>query len=313
MYVIIQSMLLNILLLVIGFVLLIRGADAFIDGASALARRFNIPEIIIGLSIVAFGTSAPEAAVSISSVLQGASGVAVGNVLGSNIVNILLILGVSSVIAPLAVQKKTIQYEIPFVIFITIMLMWIGIRYGAITRSGAAVLCLCFVLFLGYLYFSAKKEIVNATKTPEMSMTKILVYIVIGACALVLGSDLTVDSSVKLAEILHVPNRIIGLSLVAFGTSLPELVTCIVAARKKRVGLILGNIIGSNIFNILFVLGITGLIAPIKFDYAFTTDTAISVVITTILWLITIYGHKLTRSVGIFFLVCYVGYLGYLI
>ena len=306
-------MLINILLLVIGLFLLIRGANAFVDGAIALAHRFNIPEIIIGLTVVAMGTSAPEAAVSISSGLHGVSGVAIGNVLGSNIANVLLILGVAATITPLNFQKKTVQYEIPFVIFITILLMWFGVQYGAITRFVAGVLLLLFCAFLGYLWATGKKEILNPEKNLEMSSGKIVVFLILGLVALVWGSDLTVESATELATALHVPNRIIGLTLVAFGTSLPELVTCITAARKKRTGLVIGNIIGSNIFNILFVLGVAGLVSPMNFEYAFVIDAAISVMIMIMLWLFAIHTQKLSQRAGWLFLLCYAGYLIYLI
>lgn len=305
-------MLLNILLLIIGFVFLVRGADAFIDGASVLARRFNIPEIIIGLTVVAFGTSVPEFAVTLSSVLSGASGVAVGNVLGSNIVNILLVLGLSSLLVPLPIQRKTAMFEIPFVIFITLILLWFGARYGVINRSGAIVLCALFLGFMGYLYFNSKEKIKKSVKKTEMSVAKIILYLVLGLAVLILGSKMVVNSALNLANIFHVTNRIIGLTLVAFGTSLPELVTCISALRKNHTDLILGNIIGSNIFNVLFVLGGAALIYPIKFEYAFTIDAAISIVITIFLWLVALYEQKLTRGAGIIFLLCYAGYLVYL-
>ena len=308
-----QPMLWNIILLALGFFILVRGADAFVDGASALAQRFKIPQIIIGLTVVAMGTSAPEAAVSISSVLHGSGGVAVGNVIGSNIANILLILGVTAMITPLFVQKKTIQYEIPFVTFITIVLMWFGAKYGAVTRLASGVFIAFFVVFLSYLYLSAKQHIVQTVQTTKMSAGKIIIFLILGLAALVFGSNLTVNSATNLVALLHVPDRIIGLTLVAFGTSLPELVTCIVAARKKQTDLIIGNIIGSNIFNILFVLGITGLIHPISFEYSFLIDAAISVVITTFLWIITIYEQSLNRKTGILFLTGYILYLVYLI
>ena len=305
-------MLINILLLVLGLFLLIRGANAFVDGAVALAYRFNIPEIIIGLTIVAMGTSAPEAAVSIASGLHGANSVAIGNILGSNIVNVLLILGVSAIITSLHFQKKTIQYEIPFVIFITIMLMWFGVQYGMITRFVAGILLAFFCFFLGYLVFADKKEIFQAEHVPEMSFGKISVFLIFGLIALIFGSNLTVESATNLATIFHVPNRIIGLTLVAFGTSLPELVTCVSAARKKRTSLVIGNIIGSNIFNILFVLGIAGLVRQMHFEYSFVIDAGISVMITIMLWLFAIYKQNLTRGAGILFLLCYAGYLLYL-
>ena len=306
-------MLLNILLLVIGLVLLIRGADAFVDGAAALARRFHIPEIIIGLTVIAMGTSAPEAAVSISSALHGAGGVAIGNALGSNIVNILLVLGLSAFITPLTFKNETVRYEIPFSIFITIVLMWFGVQYGAITRGGAGVLLLLFTVFIAYLCFDNKYEKEKSQKIQELSLTKMILFIVLGISALVLGSDLTVKSATNLATLLHVPNRIIGLTVIAVGTSLPELVTCIAAARKKHIDLIVGNIIGSNIFNILFVLGIAGLVRPMAFEYAFAIDAGVSVMVSIMLWLCAIYTQSLSRKMGLLFLICYAGYLMYLI
>ncbi len=306
-------MLLSLLLLVIGFILLVRGANTFVDGAVALAHRFNVPEIIIGLTIVAMGTSAPELAVSISSALHGAGGMAIGNALGSNIINILLVLGTAALVTPLNVQQKTVRYEIPFLIFITVMLTWFGIEYTAITRTVSCMLLLFFAMFVCYLYFNARKEIIKAEKTPEISLTKTITFLCVGLLVLVFGSDLTVKSATDLANILHVPDRIIGLTLVALGTSLPELVTCVIAAHKKRTGLVIGNIIGSNIFNILFVLGITGLVVPMHFSYSFVIDATISAVITMLLWLFAVYKHKLARSAGIVFLICYIGYLIYLV
>lgn len=305
-------MLLSTVLLIAGFVLLICGANAFVEGASALANHLKVPKIIIGLTVVAIGTSIPEMAVTISSALHGANGMAVGNVLGSNIANILLILGVTSMITPLAFKKKTIKYEIPFVIFITILLMWFGMRYGAITRPVATLLLMIFLLFVGYLYINAKKEIVEAEQVSKMPLSKISLFLILGAATLIFGSKLTVNSAIDLANMLHVPNRIIGLTLLAVGTSLPELVTCIIAARKKHVSLVIGNIIGSNIFNILIVLGSAGLIYPIDFEFSFLIDAAIAIVVTTCLWLFAIYRQRLTRNMGLFFLTSYLVYLVYL-
>jgi cation:H+ antiporter len=186
-------------------------------------------------------------------------------------------------------------------------------QYGAITRYASMVFLALFLLFVGYLYFNAKKEIVEAEQTPEISLEKILLYLILGGAALIFGGDLTVKSAINLAQALHVSNRIIGLTVVAIGTSLPELVTCIVAAYKKHAGLVLGNIIGSNIFNILFVLGISGLVRPINFEYSFFIDSAIAVVSTVFLLLFAIYRQKLTRRMGAFFFACYIGYILYLI
>ena len=302
-------MFLSIILLVAGFILLAKGADMLVDGACALARKFNIPEIIIGLTVVACGTSAPEAAVSISSVLHGASGVGVGNILGSNIANILLILGVSALITELHVQKNTILYEIPFVCFISVLLMFMGWQYGMIYRGGAMILCALFIAFLGYLFVAAKKQKDDAPEIENISSLKMLLFIIFGIVALVFGAKLTVDSAVGIAHILNVPERIIGLTIIAFGTSLPELVTCIVAAIKKRSDIAIGNIVGSNIFNILFVLGITGLIKNIPFESAFLIDSVWGISATVLLWLFVVQSRKLTASQGFLFLVLYFVYI----
>ena len=241
-------MLINIFLLILGFVLLSKGAELLIDGACAIARKLNIPEIIIGLTIVACGTSTPEAAVSISSVIHGSCGVGIGNVLGSNIANILLILGVSALISKLHVQKNIILYEIPFVAFISVLLMFMGWYYGMISHTSALILCTLFGLFLLYLFIISKKKKDDVPTIESMSFIKMISFVIFGIAALVVGAKLTVNSAVDIAYALNVSERIIGLTVIAFGTSLPELVTCIVAAVKKHSDLVIGNIIGSNIF-----------------------------------------------------------------
>ena len=307
-------MLLNIILLVLGFVLLTRGADVFVDGSVAVARRWHIPEIIIGLTVVAMGTSAPEAAVSITSAFHGANGVAIGNVLGSNIANIFLVLGITATISALVVGKNTTQYEIPFVGAITLILMWLGWRYGAISHWGAALLCGLFILFLVYL-FVMSRDTTGDDMPPEkhMSIVKMLLFIIGGIVALVFGSNLTVNSAVEIAHALNVSDRIIGLTIVAVGTSLPELVTCVVAAFKGQSDIAIGNIVGSNIFNILFVLGIAGLIHTIPFDAAFLTDGAIAMLAVVLLFVATARTGRLGRSMGILFVVLYVLYIVYTI
>ncbi len=306
-------MLLNILILIFGFALLSKGADILVDGASAVARKFNIPEIVIGLTIVACGTSAPEAAVSISSVISGASGVGVGNILGSNIANILLILGVSALITKLYVQKNTILYEIPFVAFISVLLMFMGWQYGMVYRGGALILCALFALFLFYLYMVSKNQKDTAPVIEQMSYLKMIIFVVLGIAALVIGAKLTVNSAVDIAHALNISERVIGLTVIAFGTSLPELVTCIVAAIKKHSDLVIGNIIGSNIFNILFVLGVTGLIKPIPFEHAFLIDSVWGIMATVLLWIFVVHDKSLNWVKGFAFLSIYAAYLVYLI
>jgi len=306
-------MLLNILILIVGFVLLSKGADVLVDGASAMAKRFKIPEIVIGLTIVACGTSAPEAAVSISSVINGAADVGIGNILGSNIANILLILGVSAIISNLYVQKNTILYEIPFLCFISVLLMFMGFQYGLVSHIGALILCGLFSLFGVYLYFVSKNQNSQDSEIEDMSLIKMICFIILGIIGLVVGAKLTINSATEIARILNVSERIIGLTIIAFGTSLPELVTCISAALKKHSDIVIGNIIGSNLFNILFVLGITGLIRPIPFESAFLIDSAIGIVATVLLWFFVIRDKKLTKIEGLTFFVLYILYVIYLI
>lgn len=302
-------MILSIILLITGFFLLAKGADVLVDGASAIARKLNIPEIVIGLTIVACGTSAPEAAVSISSVLQGAAGVGIGNILGSNVANILLILGVSALITNLYVQKNTVFYEIPFVVFVSVLLMFMGWQYAAVYRGGAMVLFALFLLFLSYLFVLAKKQQDDDKEVKNMSSTKMILFVLFGIAALVLGAKLTVDSAVNIAHALNVSERVIGLTIIAFGTSLPELVTCVVAAIKKRSDMVVGNIIGSNIFNVLFVLGITGLIRPIPFEHTFLIDAAWGIVAAVLLWVFFANDRKLTKSEGLVLLGLYSAYI----
>ena len=307
-------MLLNICLLILGFVLLVRGADAFVDGSVAIARRWHIPEIVIGLTIVAMGTSAPEAAVSIASAFKGANGVAIGNVLGSNIANIFLILGVTATITALSVGKNTIRYEIPFVGFITLLLMWMGARYGMVSHMGAAILCTLFVAFLIYLYFitgDTPNDDMPAVK--QMSIAKILLFIIGGVVALVFGGNLTVNSAVEIAGALGVSDRIIGLTIIAVGTSLPELVTCVIAATKGQSDIAIGNIVGSNIFNILFVLGIAGLIRSIPFNSAFLIDGGFAMLAVLLLFVATARTGKLSRPMGVLFIALYAFYIIYTI
>lgn len=306
-------MLINILLLVIGFILLIKGADYFVDGASALAARLKIPAIIIGLTVVAMGTSAPEAAVSISSALAGSNAIAIGNVLGSNIANIFLILGLTAIIATLTVQKNTVRFEMPFMIFITLLLCAIGWKYGMISRMGAGVLLGIFMLFLGYLFVIARGNTNTDTQIKQISPIKIALFIILGMIALIFGSKITVLAAVDIAQYIGISERVIGLTVGAFGTSLPELVTSIIAARKGESDIAIGNIVGSNIFNILFVLGVTGVILPIPFNSEFLFDGVFAILAAVLLLVFTYKNKKLGRIAGIIFIAIYAIYLGLLL
>ena len=307
------NMLLHILLLIIGFVLLTKGADYFVDGASALANKMHIPPIVIGLTVVAMGTSAPEASISILSAIQNADSIAIGNVIGSNIANILLILGLTTIISSLTIQKNTLFYEIPFVGFITLLMCWMGIKFGAITTGCALIFLALFVLFLIYLYFISKQNKIQDPEIKEISDSKIALFLIGGLIMLVIGSKITVNSAINFSRYVGISERIIGLTLVAFGTSVPELVTCVVAALKKQADIAVGNIIGSNIFNILFVLGLAGIIAPIPFEPDFLFDGFFAMLAIIMLILFSYKNKKLGRIAGLTFLMTYAIYISLLI
>ena len=314
-----MSLWLAILLLVIGFALLIWGADFFVDGASRVAARLKIPQIVIGLTIVAFGTSAPEAAVSISAGLKGSADLAVSNVVGSNILNIGIILGVSALITPLAVQKGTRKFEMPYVMIITIILMLLGMFDGKLGWVDGLILWAGMILFLVYLLNVAKKGKAEAQdeeqdeKKKKAPLIWLIVKIIIGGVAIVFGSDFAVDGATAIATSVGWSERLIGLTIVSLGTSLPELVTSVIAAIKKNADIAIGNIVGSNIFNILFVLGTTALITPVAYTEAFIIDNIVAFVIAALLLVLVLNKDcKLKRVGGGILLVSYVIYFVYL-
>ncbi|MDE7060303.1 MAG: calcium/sodium antiporter, partial [Lachnospiraceae bacterium] len=295
---------LQLLLLALGFTMLVKGADWFVDGASGLARKFGIPQLVIGLTIVAMGTSVPEAAVSITAALKGSADIAVGNVVGSNILNILIILGLASVIIPIAIQKSTLRVEIPFMIAITIIFVFLGRSGACISRAEGVFLWVLFLVYLGYLFVLAKNTR-EEKQTGEEKTLKLLLYILFGAIVVVFGSNITVESATKIAKILGVGDRFIGLTIVALGTSLPELVTSVVAAKKGNADIAVGNIVGSNIFNILFVLGTSALITPVPYQAEFLVDGIFAIAAGALLWLAGFPRKRLSRYSGIIMLLCY--------
>ncbi len=301
-------MLISVILLVVGFVLLVRGADTFVDGAVSVAQRFNIPSIIIGTTLVAIGTSAPEAAISITAALAGSDGVSVGNIIGSNITNVFLILGLSAIIGALPINKNTKKYELPFVGIITLLLCLLGLWFGEISRISAVVFLALFVAFIAYTIFMARRSNAKPEDYKKIPMLETAIMIVAGIAALVIGSNLTVDSATDIATRLGVSERIVGLTLVALGTSLPELVVCVAAAIKREYDMAVGNIVGSNIFNILFVLGTTAAISPLPFDSAFVMDGLVALLAVTMLMIFVAKKSRLSRIGGIIFLVVYVIY-----
>ncbi|MGN1234466.1 MAG: calcium/sodium antiporter [Christensenellaceae bacterium] len=312
---------LQVLLLVIGFVLLVKGADWFVDGAAGIAKKLGVPQLVIGLTIVAMGTSAPEAAISISASIKGSADIAVGNVIGSNIMNVLLILGLTAVITPLAVQKSTFRYEIPFVILLTALFGVLGLTDGALQKWDGAILTLLFVGYLVYLFFMAKRGEGVLEEEPEEQKSKpkplwlLILLVLVGGCCIVFGSNLTIDAATELARAFGMSERFIGLTIVALGTSLPELVTCIVAGVKKQADIAIGNIVGSNVFNFLFVIGLSSLIIDVPYQADFLIDTIICFA-SVLLLLVSILCHKekkLGRVAGIVMLLAYAGYFAYLV
>ena len=304
----------NVLLLIVGFLCLIKGADWFVDGASKLAARFGIPQLVIGLTIVAMGTSLPEAAVSIRGAMKGTAGIAVGNALGSNIFNVLVILGVTALLAVLPLQRSTLFIEIPYMLLVTVVILLLGMSGRSISRLDGALLWAFFLVYLGYLWWLTRRNREeNETGEELWSVTKCLLFLVIGGALIVFGSDLTVDGACGLAEMAGISERVVGLTIVACGTSLPELVTSLVAAKKKHVDIAIGNIVGSNIFNILFVIGTAALITPIPFAQAFIADALIALTAGIVLWLGVVRKQQLRRPCGIVMLIGYGVYLAYLL
>ena len=308
----------QLILLVVGFVMLIKGADWFVEGASKLADRFGIPQIIIGLTIVAMGTSAPEAAVSIAAALKGTAEITIGNVLGSNIMNILLILGLTAVIIPLSVNKNTFRIEMPFVIAISAVLFGLGWFDGSLSRFDGAILLVLFVAFFVYLFVSAQKGSVTADEIKSSSQDKIwkmVLMIVIGGVLIVWGSNVTVDAATAIAKFFGWSDRLIGLTIVAFGTSLPELITSVTAGLKGKADIAVGNIVGSNIFNILFVVGLTAVITPVPYAASFLIDSIVCIATAVLLFVAVLFakGKKLNRFGGATMLGVFAVYFVYLL
>jgi len=317
-----MDMVIQILLLVLGFALLVKGADWFVDGAAGIATKFGIPQLVIGLTIVAMGTSAPEAAVSITAAFAGNAEITIGNIVGSNVLNILIILGITALVYPVAVQKSSLIFDIPVVLFATAILFVLGYD-GNISRLDGIIMLVVFVAYLFFLFWDAKrpKKLESAEVQQEeaeneetknegknLSLPKAVIFTVIGLVLIVVGSNFVVKSATFIATALGLSQRFIGLTIVALGTSLPELFTSVTAAMKKNSDIAVGNIVGSNIFNILFIVGLSGLIIPVPFDPAFRFDTLVSGAAAILLLLCSLPKKRLSRIAGIFFLICYAVY-----
>ncbi len=299
-------MFIQILLLAAGFVLLVKGADWFVDGASAIAEKLKIPPLIIGLTIVAMGTSAPEAAISISAAIKGSADITIGNILGSNILNILIILGLSSVLAPLAVERSTTHRDLPFLLGVSLLLLAQGWDHF-VTRPDGLLLIVLFAAYLICLLLNARKQLQQNTQTAPRSPWRMPLTIV-GLAAIVLGSNLAVDAACAIARLLGMSERFIGLTIVALGTSLPELFTSVTAARKGNADIAIGNIVGSNLFNILFVVGLSAVIVPVPFANAFLFDSVVSIAAAAFLLLCCATSGILKRWHGTLMLGGYLAY-----
>lgn len=364
----------SIALIVLGFIMLSKGSDWFVDGAVGIATKLKIPQIVIGLTIVAMGTSAPEAAVSISSALKGSAEITIGNVVGSNILNILIILGISAVITPLAVQRSTKLIDIPVTLGISVLLLVLGLD-GKVTLFDGIILLICFVSYMAYLFIMAKKNpedtdegeeggdasikkslitvlivgliiaflgfkgsitlvdaaivvacfgvyvanlLIENSKDKKIegnkaSIVKSLVMTAVGLVVIIFGSNFAVDGATALAKLIGISDRIIGLTIIALGTSLPELFTSVTAAMKKNVDIAIGNIVGSNIFNILMVVGLSAVIIDVPFASAFKIDMIFAILAVVILLASCFLSKKVGRISGIVMLLTYVIYFIYLL
>lgn len=316
-----MGLLINLALLLIGFVFLIKGADIFVDGASDTARKFRVPKMLIGLTIVSFGTSAPELAVSIQSILSGKGDILLGNVVGSNVLNILLILGVASLVGTLRVNTATVKKEIPVLVLITLAFAALlsdkifGLAENVFTRQDGVVLLLFFCIFIYYLIGMARKKDTNEEENKDekpVKLVKALLMIVIGLFGIVLGSDFVVKGASEIAATFGVSQRIISLTIVALGTSLPELVTSVIATKKGEYDIAIGNIVGSNIFNIGIVAGLPVAIFGGVGGGAFSYIDIIALIISAVvLFFFARHGGRIGYKKGIIFLLMFAAYYGY--
>ncbi len=320
-------MTLTYILFFVGFGALVKGANLLVDGASSLAKRLGISSLVIGLTIVAFGTSAPELIVNIVASIQGNTDIAIGNILGSNIANILLILGISAVIFPLAVKGGTVWKEIPFCLLaVVVMALMVndtfidGGSFSGLTRIDGFVLIAFFIIFLHYTFSISRVQVADASVASEVpdhrySLPRACLMVVLGLVGLTVGGKWIVDGAVTFATTLGISEALIGLTIVAVGTSLPELATSTVAAYKKDVDIAVGNIVGSNIFNIFWILGVSAIINPLPFSSLLMRDMLMTIIATLLLFVALFVGkrHTLERWQGVCFIALYAGYVAYLI
>lgn len=321
-----QSVPFAVVLLIIGFVFLVKGADAFVEGCSSIARRYHVPSLIIGMTIVAMGTSLPETAVSVTAAVTGNNALAVSNAVGSNIFNLMVVVGSCTLFTSVAVQINTLKIDFPISILCAVLLLILGAAGMSLGHIDGVVFIILFLAFILYMIRSAQTSreknvepgveeeeyLLEAEEIQEMSMGKSVIYIILGAVAIAVGSDWVVDGACTVAAAIGISQTLIGLTVVAFGTSLPELVTSIVAAKKGEVDMALGNVIGSNIFNILMVLGIAAAISPVAFLTENIIDIAVLIVFSVIGWIMAWTKRELNRKEGIIMLLLYAVYVVYI-
>lgn len=311
------------ILFIIGFFLLIKGADLLVGGSASIAKKLKISNIVIGLTIVAFGTSAPEFIVNIFASAQGNSEIAIGNILGSNIANILLILGISAIIYPITAKKNTVLKEIPLSLLAIVVLGFMandmiidGGSFSGITRIDGLVLLSFFIIFLYYTFGITKSDsdIVEKDDIVVFSYSRAIIFVFLGLVGLVVGGKWIVDGAVKIAEFFNVSQSLIGLTVVAIGTSLPELATSAIAAYKKQSDIAIGNVVGSNIFNVFWILGASAVIKPLPFNISSNVDIAIAILASIILLLVMFFGRKrvIERWQGVLMVTAYFGYIIFL-
>ena len=321
-----QSVPFAVVLLIIGFVFLVKGADAFVEGCSSIARRYHVPSLIIGMTIVAMGTSLPETAVSVTAAVTGNNALAVSNAVGSNIFNLMVVVGACTLFTSVSVQINTLKIDFPISILCAVLLLILGAAGMSLGHIDGVVFIILFLAFILYMIRSAQTSreknvepgveeeeyLLEAEEIQEMSMGKSVIYILLGAVAIAVGSDWVVDGACTVAAAIGISQTLIGLTVVAFGTSLPELVTSIEAAKKGEVDMALGNVIGSNIFNILMVLGIAAAISPVAFLTENIIDIAVLIVFSVIGWIMAWTKRELNRKEGIIMLLLYAVYVVYI-
>lgn len=308
------GIIIQVVLLLVGFVFLIKGSDFFVDGASSIASILKIPTVIVGLTIVAFGTSAPEAAVSITSSLTGSNGMAVGNVIGSNLFNMLMVIGIAALLSNLLMEKEVLNRDLPFLVGITILFAIFLFIGGDISNVEGIILVLILIGYIAYLIYNEKKAgSMDNVEEPKLTLPKSILFILVGLVGIVLGGDLVVDSASAIAIALGMSETLVGLTIVAIGTSLPELVTSITALKKGENQLVIGNVIGSNIFNILFVLGASSAISRIPVDSSILADVMFMTLVTILCFIFGKTQDKYDKKEGAVLIILFIGYMAFAI